>query len=112
MEMLSRDRRMEDAHIAVRGVTKTYGALTVLSGVDLHVARGEFVSLLGPSGCGKTTLLRAIAGLVSIDDGAISVDGRNLQGLPPHRRNIGIVFQSYALFPHLTVAENVAFGLK
>jgi putative spermidine/putrescine transport system ATP-binding protein len=112
MEMLSCDRHLEDAHIAVRSVTKTYGPLTVLSGVDLHVGRGEFVSLLGPSGCGKTTLLRAIAGLVSIDDGAISVDGRNLQGLPPHRRNIGMVFQSYALFPHLTVAENVAFGLK
>jgi putative spermidine/putrescine transport system ATP-binding protein len=101
-----------DMHVAVQGVFKRYGALTVLNGVDLDVARGEFVSLLGPSGCGKTTLLRAIAGLVTIDDGSIKLDGRDLQHLPPHRRKVGMVFQSYALFPHLTVAENVAFGLK
>jgi putative spermidine/putrescine transport system ATP-binding protein len=76
------------------------------------VARGEFVSLLGPSGCGKTTLLRIIAGLASADTGSVTLDGAELSRLPPHRRDVGVVFQSYALFPHLTVAENIAFGLK
>jgi putative spermidine/putrescine transport system ATP-binding protein len=90
---------------------KTFGAALVLGGVDLVMSRGEFVSLLGPSGCGKTTLLRIIAGLLSADQGRIQLDGVDLRTLPPHRRDVGVVFQNYALFPHLTVAENVAFGL-
>lgn len=112
MNMHNGSSQTTNTHVAAQGVSKKYGALTVLNGIDLDVARGEFVSLLGPSGCGKTTLLRAIAGLVTIDDGSIKLNGRDLQHLPPHRRKVGMVFQSYALFPHLSVAENVAFGLK
>ncbi|MBV8393484.1 MAG: ATP-binding cassette domain-containing protein, partial [Alphaproteobacteria bacterium] len=96
----------------VSGAEKSFGAVTVLGGVDLKVAQGEFVSLLGPSGCGKTTLLRAVAGLLSLDRGAVGLDGQDITARPPHRRDVGVVFQNYALFPHLTVAENVAFGLK
>jgi putative spermidine/putrescine transport system ATP-binding protein len=96
----------------VSGAEKSFGTAPVLGGVDLGVAQGEFVSLLGPSGCGKTTLLRIVAGLLSVDRGTVTLDGRDITGLPPHRRDVGVVFQNYALFPHLTVAENVAFGLK
>jgi putative spermidine/putrescine transport system ATP-binding protein len=94
------------------GAEKRFGAATVLSGIDLGVARGEFVSLLGPSGCGKTTLLRIIAGLLAPDRGTVLLDGEDITGKPPHRRDVGVVFQNYALFPHLTVAENIAFGLQ
>ena len=96
----------------VAGAEKSFGAATVLGGVDLAVAQGEFVSLLGPSGCGKTTLLRIVAGLLAVDRGTVRLDGQDITALPPHRRDVGVVFQNYALFPHLTVAENVAFGLK
>jgi putative spermidine/putrescine transport system ATP-binding protein len=96
----------------VSGASKSFGAATVLGGVDLKVAQGEFVSLLGPSGCGKTTLLRIVAGLLSVDTGTVRLDGEDITAKPPHRRDVGVVFQNYALFPHLTVAENVAFGLK
>ncbi|MGE3702004.1 MAG: ABC transporter ATP-binding protein [Hyphomicrobiaceae bacterium] len=99
-------------YLSVSGASKKFGTATVLDGVDLTVARGEFVSLLGPSGCGKTTLLRLIAGLVSIDTGKIALDGRNLTKIPAHKRNIGMVLQNYALFPHLSVGENVGFGLR
>jgi putative spermidine/putrescine transport system ATP-binding protein len=98
--------------LEVSGAEKSFGAALVLGGVDLAVAKGEFVSLLGPSGCGKTTLLRIVAGLLAVDRGTVALDGRNITGLPPHKRDVGVVFQNYALFPHLTVAENVAFGLK
>jgi putative spermidine/putrescine transport system ATP-binding protein len=100
------------AHLIVRGVSKRFGAATVLDRVDLTIRRGELVTLLGPSGCGKTTLLRAIAGLAQPDQGQVELAGRDITLVPPHRRNVGVVFQSYALFPHLTVAGNVAFGLK
>ena len=96
----------------VSAAQKAFGAATVLDGVDLRVAQGEFVSLLGPSGCGKTTLLRIVAGLLAVDRGTVRLDGEDITAKPPHRRDVGVVFQNYALFPHLTVAENIAFGLK
>ena len=103
---------MAASFLDVAGAEKSFGAATVLGGVDLGVGQGEFVSLLGPSGCGKTTLLRIVAGLLGVDRGTVKLDGRDITALPPHRRDVGVVFQNYALFPHLTVAENVAFGLK
>jgi putative spermidine/putrescine transport system ATP-binding protein len=99
-------------HLAVSRVAKRFGGTAVLSELSLVVGRSEFVSLLGPSGCGKTTLLRIVAGLLVPDTGSVSVAGRDLTRVPAHRRNIGVVFQNYALFPHLTVAENIAFGLQ
>ena len=99
-------------HLVVRGVSKKYGPTTVLDHIDLTIRRGELVTLLGPSGCGKTTLLRAIAGLAQPDTGKVELAGRDVTHVPPHKRNVGVVFQSYALFPHLTVAGNVAFGLE
>ena len=100
------------AYLDVVGVGKAFRGTTVMSGMDFRVAKGELVSLLGPSGCGKTTLLRIIAGLTSAETGDIVLDGRAITRVPAHKRNISVVFQSYALFPHLTVAENVAFGLR
>ncbi len=105
---------MTDAapHLVVKQASKRYGATTVLDRVDLAIGRGELVTLLGPSGCGKTTLLRLVAGLAMPDGGSIEIAGRDVTRTPPHKRNVGVVFQSYALFPHLTVAGNVAFGLN
>jgi putative spermidine/putrescine transport system ATP-binding protein len=100
------------SHLVVRNVSKRFGATTVLDRVDLTIRRGELVTLLGPSGCGKTTLLRLVAGLAQPDQGQVELAGRDITNVPPHRRNVGVVFQNYALFPHLTVAGNVAFGLK
>ena len=100
------------AALAVRGLRKTYGAVTALDGVSIDVQPGEFVSLLGPSGCGKTTVLRIVAGLVEPDAGRVLLAGSDVTGMPVHRRNVGLVFQSYALFPHMTVFETVAFGLR
>src|SRR5580704_3290401 len=97
--------------VAIRGLTKRYGAVAAVDDLSLEVGDGEFVSLLGPSGCGKTTTLRCIAGFVAADSGTIAFDGVDIGGLPPERRNIGMVFQNYALFPHLTVYENLNFGL-
>lgn len=93
-------------------VSKSYGATRVVSELNLAVPKGEFVSILGPSGCGKTTTLNMIAGFVEPTEGEIRIRGKNRTGVPPERRNIGLVFQNYALFPHMTVAENVAFGLR
>ncbi|GAA4511042.1 ABC transporter ATP-binding protein [Brevibacterium yomogidense] len=98
--------------LSLRGVRKQFGEHTAIRSVDLEVRAGEFLSLLGPSGCGKTTLLRMIAGFEHPTDGEIELDGEDLTALPPFRRPVNTVFQSYALFPHLTVAENVAYGLK
>ena len=100
-----------DPYIEVRGITKRFGAFTALDGVSFRIERGEFVCFLGPSGCGKTTLLRCIAGLEAQTGGSILQDGRDVSWLPPSQRDFGIVFQSYALFPNLSVAENVGFGL-
>src|ERR1043166_703290 len=97
--------------LRIRNLTKRFGAFTALKDVSLDVTTGEFVCFLGPSGCGKTTLLRAIAGLDPQDEGLIEIAGRDVSHLPPAARDFGIVFQSYALFPNLTVAANVGYGL-
>ena len=94
------------------GVSKSYGTVRAADGVSLSVERGEFFSLLGPSGCGKTTLLRILAGFERPDAGRVLLDGEDITALPPNRRKVNTVFQSYALFPHLSVRENVAFGLR
>lgn len=99
-------------YLEVVGVGKAFRGTTVMSDLDIQVGQGELVSLLGPSGCGKTTLLRIIAGLTSADRGDVLLDGRAITNVPAHRRNISVVFQNYALFPHLSVSENVAFGLR
>jgi len=93
-------------------VSRRFGAVTALQQVDLTVTAGEFITLLGPSGCGKTTLLRVIGGFEAPDSGVVRIAGQDMTGVPPHRRPVNTVFQSYALFPHLNVAENVAFGLR
>jgi putative spermidine/putrescine transport system ATP-binding protein len=100
------------ARLELNNLSKRYGDNTVVAGVTLDVADGEFLVLLGPSGCGKTTTLRMIAGFVEPSGGTVRTDGTDCTHLPPWRRNTGMVFQSYALFPHMTVAENVAFGLE
>src|SRR5438876_1275416 len=100
------------AVIELRGVTKRYGAQQALSPIDLEIAEGEFFCLLGPSGCGKTTTLNLIGGFVAPTTGEILIRDRRVERLPPHRRPVNTVFQSYALFPHMTVRDNVAFGLK
>jgi putative spermidine/putrescine transport system ATP-binding protein len=98
--------------VDLAGVTHRYGSFLAVDDVSLSVAAGEILALLGPSGCGKTTLLRIISGFVHQTSGAVLVDGRSIDHLPPNLRRVGIVFQSYALFPHMTVAENVAYGLR
>lgn len=100
------------AALNVEKLTKRFGSLTVVNDFELDVNPGELVSLLGPSGCGKSTILRMIAGLLEPDDGTIRIEGQEITWLPPHKRSIGLVFQSYALFPHMSVFENVAFGLR
>jgi spermidine/putrescine transport system ATP-binding protein len=100
------------ALLEIRNVTRRYGDLVAVDDVSLAVEAGEFFTLLGPSGCGKTTLLRMIAGFEQPDAGCILLDGRDLADTPPERRPVHTVFQSYALFPHMTVAENVAFPLR
>lgn len=99
-------------YLTVRDATKVYGTFTALDSVSIEIERGEFVCLLGPSGCGKTTLLRLIAGLSDLNGGEIRLEGVTLSGLPARKRGFGIVFQSYSLFPNMTVAENIGYGLK
>ncbi len=103
---------MAEALIKIEGVSKSFGGVAAVSGVSLDIARGEFFALLGASGCGKTTLLRLIAGFETPDAGRILIDGKDMTDVPPWHRPVNTVFQSYALFPHMTVAGNIAFGLK
>jgi iron(III) transport system ATP-binding protein len=98
--------------VRLKNVTKSYGETRAVAGVSFEVQKGELFFLLGPSGCGKTTILRMIAGFMRPDRGAIFFDDRPIDAVPPHRRNTGMVFQSYALWPHMTVAQNVAYGLR
>src|SRR6185436_11693063 len=93
-------------------VSKRFGSTVAVDSVLLNIYEGEFFALLGPSGCGKTTLLRMLAGFEQPTEGRVLLDGQDLTGVPPHRRPVNMMFQSYALFPHLTVAGNIAFGLK
>ncbi|ALJ21500.1 ABC transporter ATP-binding protein [Microbacterium sp. No. 7] len=102
----------EGTRVEFRGIVKDYGTTRVLHGIDLDIAPGEFVSLLGPSGCGKTTLLRVLAGLELATEGHVRLGGSDVSRVPTNRRDIGMVFQSYSLFPHLRVEANVAFGLR
>src|SRR2546428_2254412 len=97
--------------IAIKNVTKRFGETVALDRVEIEIAAGEIFFLLGPSGCGKTTLLRCIAGFYFPDDGSIFFGNENVTRVPPHRRNTAMMFQSYALWPHMTVEQNVAFGL-
>ena len=100
------------AYLHIAGVSKRFGAIAAVDGVSLEIERGEFFALLGPSGCGKTTLLRMLAGFETPSEGDILLDGVDLTRLPPYRRPVNMMFQSYALFPHMSVAGNVAFGLR
>ncbi len=110
--MAERDHSLARPDIEVVGCSKQFGGPLVLREISFEVRAGEFVAVLGPSGCGKTTMLRIVGGFLAPDAGEIFIRGRQVTALPPHRRNIGVVFQSYALWPHMTVFENVAFGLR
>ncbi|MDG6999749.1 MAG: ABC transporter ATP-binding protein [Nitrososphaerota archaeon] len=103
---------MSENDIEIRGVSKSYGETRVLSSVTINVPHGSFSTLLGPSGCGKTTLLRAVAGFVEPDEGEVIIRGKRMNGIPPNKRRTALVFQNYALFPHMTVYDNVAYPLK
>ncbi|SEQ51859.1 MULTISPECIES: ABC transporter ATP-binding protein [Lentzea] len=99
-------------HLELKGLRKTFGGNTALDGLDLELAEGELVSLLGPSGCGKTTALRIVAGFETADSGTVTVGGKDITKVPANKRDMGMVFQAYSLFPNMTAAQNVAFGLK
>ena len=99
-------------NLEIKNVGKTFGKEEILKNVNIEIKKGEFFSLLGPSGCGKTTLLRMIAGFIRPDSGSISINGEVIDRLNPNERNVNTVFQNYALFPNMTVFENVAFPLK
>ena len=100
------------AFLELNNLRKTFGPAVAVENFDLHINKGEFVSFLGPSGCGKTTTMRMVAGFETPDQGNIKVDNNDLTNVPPNKRNVGMVFQSYALFPHLSVRDNIGFGLK
>ncbi|MGO0061588.1 putative 2-aminoethylphosphonate ABC transporter ATP-binding protein [Brevibacillus fluminis] len=103
---------MSQSYFSIQGISKTFGKFTALHNINISMEKNEFVCLLGPSGCGKTTLLRIIAGLEQPNAGRIMVNGKEITSLPPAKRNFGMMFQSYALFPNLTAAQNIAYGLK
>ena len=103
---------MKEHIIEFKNISKSFGDKCILNDVSLYVEKGEFLTILGPSGCGKTTLLRLLAGFGSPDSGEILINGENITDFPPHLRPVNTVFQRYALFPHLDVYENIAFGLK
>jgi len=103
---------MTNSAVELRNITLSYGSFVAVEDVSLSIERGTFLTLLGPSGCGKTTILRSIAGLVNPTAGDIEIAGRRVNDVPIHKRNIGLVFQNYALFPHKTIFDNIAFGLK
>ena len=98
--------------IDIQNVSKRFGEKTALNNINLFVRKGEFMTILGPSGCGKTTLLRLLAGFETATEGVITISGNDITNLPPYKRNVNTVFQKYALFPHLNVFDNIAFGLK
>ena len=100
------------AYIEIRNVSKHFGAMSVLEDLSLSIKAREFIVFLGPSGCGKSTLLRMIAGLETVDSGEIAINNERIDHLPPGKRGIAMVFQSYALYPHMSVRGNIAFGLK
>ena len=100
------------SYLSIQGLHKSYGATSIFSDINCDIAKGEFITLLGPSGCGKSTLLRCVAGLTGVNGGQILLDGEDLVPVAPQKRGIGMVFQSYALFPNMTVQQNVAFGLR
>ena len=102
----------DNSIISIRGVSKHYGSVCAVDHVDLDIERGEFFSVLGPSGCGKTTLLRMMAGFEAPNEGEIYIDGNAMSAIPPHQRPVNMVFQNYAIFPHLDVGRNIAFGLR
>ena len=101
-----------DYIIDIQHLSKSFGGVKVLDDINFYIRRGEFITLLGPSGCGKTTLLRQIAGFIAPDEGKILLEGKDISGIPPYERPLNTVFQRYALFPHLDVYDNIAFGLK
>jgi ABC-type Fe3+/spermidine/putrescine transport system ATPase subunit len=103
---------LSDSIVTITGVSKRFGPIVAVDRVDLDIRRGELFALLGGSGCGKTTLLRMLAGFEAPDEGRILIDGQDMTGVPPHRRPVNMMFQSYALFPHMDVSENVGYGLR
>ncbi len=103
---------MQDKLIDLQHITKSFSGLTILEDLNLYIRENEFLTLLGPSGCGKTTTLRIIGGFESPDLGSVFFQGKDITSLPPNKREVNTVFQKYALFPHMTIAENIAFGLK
>ncbi|MDU1442499.1 ABC transporter ATP-binding protein [Clostridium sporogenes] len=103
---------MKESILELKNISKVFGDVTVIKNVNLEIKKGEFVTFLGPSGCGKTTLLRMIAGFYNIDKGDIFLQGKKIDNVPPHKRNTPMVFQEYALFPHVNVYENISYGLK
>src|SRR5690349_14096062 len=112
LRVTSRKRGGSMTGLVLKDIRKSYGAVDVIHGIDLDIKQGEFIVFVGPSGCGKSTLLRMIAGLEEITAGDMMIDGERVNDVPPSKRGIAMVFQSYALYPHMTVYENMAFGMR